>query len=330
MAGNPHLLVPRPGAPVTFMPVPASLFRHGRRPPFVLFDAHQRLLGADRAETVYVSPGDQPALATFVARHLPTFVQDAGIPWTDTAWAVFHTFSSEVARVYGYAPGRVPEPHLAAATDAVLMLARSRPAAVLRVAEDAGAGALAEAVTRALLTALLAIECAYIGGPLPRDIVLGAVFAKIGDDLVAGAPSAIEDPTAAHDTTPRDTMAQEGRRYTLETLNAQHPAVSAVTLRAALHHGESLHRATPATQRRAAVPAEARMVAITAAFTAQHLLAASDEGLASFAALERITRDPRFDPDLLRAFVRAMARAQAAAAATPGTEQPVTGTRTVA
>lgn len=310
MAQTTQQWLPQPGAPVRFLPVPGSLFRHGRRPPFALFDAHQQLLGPEPATTAYISPGDQPALATFVAMHLPTFLQDAGIPWTDTAWAVFHTFSSEVARVYGYAPASVPNAHLVSATDAVLTLARTRPAAVFHAASearDAGSAPVAEAVTRALLTALLAQECARLGGPPPRDVVLGAVFAKVGDDVLGRVPTSITAPTPPHETASEETL-----RYTMNTMHAQRPPLSAIALRAATQFRDA--RSTPRAHTRHQVPApvEARMVAIAAACTEQYLAAPAGEPLVSFGALQRLTRDTRFDPALLRAFVTTIARAQAA------------------
>ena len=291
------------------VPVPASVFTGRAEPPFVLFDAQGGVIPPpEAARTVYISPADLPALEGYLRGHLRALTRDPAVSAGDRAWALHRVLLHEATQALEQLDGGFQARGLISVAKHIAHFALEAPNtfSYLSAIEGATYTAAAHAADTALYATALAAANGTDHPAVLNGIVLASVYADAGKLLL---PPELREK--------QGTLDDEGWRLMRE--HPQHSAEllqragvrSGVALRAILgHHERWAGGGYPSALRDAAIPIEARYLAIADSFTALTVERPFAEQRGAFDALREMSSAAgQFEPRLLRIFVPLLGRA---------------------
>lgn len=296
-----------PAKPVQRVPVPATFFRNGRLPEFVLFDAAGGLVDPHATDVVRLSPGDLDALRRFLLDEAADWLRDGGVRPRERAWAAQYLLRGVASELLlSERPIERLADDLQRATSVLAITLRGERSqrvglcSLIEVPEPL----LARALDTAVLAAALAVEDGEQDGRVLADIAAAGLLADVSFarmPRLAGIDPQSPDPAAVRN---HPLLSQELLRRAGIGSPVVHQAVAS-------HHERWDGRGYPRGVAGDRIPRHARYLAI-AEGCSQQARARGDRGAFSLDALRAMLADPgRYDPALLRLFARLVADAHA-------------------
>jgi len=283
--------------------VPSAFFLGGRRPPFVLFDAHGGLLDPAAAPQVRISPGDGDALTAFLLEHGAAWMSDPAVSRPVRAWGLRRVLPGVAAALLvDERPPRLAVERMQRATGLLAMhaLAGPRERADLCVLLEASDLRVARALDCTLWITALAAER---GEADARVVSALAQAALLADLSLARMPRVTGvDPTAPD----REAMQ---RHPALSQELARRMGVGSPVVHYAIagHHERWDGRGYPNRLAEGRIPLEGRLLAAVDGVS-QRARSAGDRDVVSRDTLTRVLAEAgRYDLDVLRLLVRMLA-----------------------
>jgi len=299
-------------------PAPATLFRAGRLPRFVLFDARGRTVPPEATKTVWISPADLPALDEFLQQWLGVIAQDRAVPDGDLAWAVGRALYAHAEVIAGGQGGGLPMASGGIRAVAALeTVAAAAATLALRGPEGVAAlllsfGDTYEEAAHATERALYAIGLAVTAGIAQRHelaaIVVAGLFADAGktallEERLPGQAEGLLDLDGPLDAEGQALM----RRHPLRSLQAMRRfGIGSLLAQRAVrgHHERWDGRGYPDSLGGDNIPREARILAVADAFTALTVERSFSPRRTAFEAVREMSAAAgQFDPRLVRCFI---------------------------
>ena len=299
-----------PGAhqPPTRISVPAGLFAPTRRPAFEILDAVGAPVEIDatwldhcEGEEVRLAMADAGAMRDYLRQHLPDIVATEAVPLTDRAWAVHRALLHEIALLFDHPGSRGNALQDACRILGAFMHAHFHPDALFRGLRVEGPERPA---VHGVETAIGAVAIALADGqhnvPALASIACAGAMADAG---ILDLPAELRDRDNA--LTPIERRATY-RHPELSLRRMQgHGIVAPEAVRAVRDHHERWDgRGYPARVAGAAIPIEARYVAIADTYSALTVARRGLPRLSRGDALREMAGSTgQFDPSLLRNLV---------------------------
>jgi HD-GYP domain-containing protein (c-di-GMP phosphodiesterase class II) len=293
--------------------VPVGIFSHFRQSEFPVFDAGGTALRPEQltwrdTQMVYVLVDDIPQLRDYLHKHLGALVETRSIPELHRAWALHLLLSHEIEELlYDIDQGEAPATLPATLAQLVHFQAKvHRATQALFQTMDGDEPTLA---LHMLHATFYSVMLAHFSGMKNSEqllaVALGAVFADVG---MAGfeLEMLVDEELSLHEMA----VVREHPLRSAEAMRSlgsmPHPAQQA----ALWHHERWDGSGYPEGIAGAALPVPARCVAIADRFALllETNPAARRPG-GAYVALKELTAEPeRFDPELLRTFVKLIAQ----------------------
>jgi len=296
--------------PLARLAVPAGVFAPGRPPSFTIYDAIGDPTEVDRAwledcagESVGIAPQDVPLFRVYLFRHLDAILAAEAVPLTDRSWAAHRAVLHELAYLFAAGSNGRAAPLMDACRGLARFLRGNfEPDALFR---SLRVDAPHTPVVHGVETAIGAVAVALGDGQ--RDVGMLATIAcaaAVADSGMLDLPRSLRE--GRDSATPMEWKAIQRHPDLSQRRMRLYGIVAPEAQRAVAHHHERWDGQGYAGRLRgAAIPIEARYLAIADAYSALTVARRGKPRLSRGDALREMARSSgQFDPSLLRILVR--------------------------